>query len=99
MGRVRRIAALAALTICALLAFEILAPSPGSWSGLFIGVALRDREAADDQPAPREPIRRVALSGYYYGMCDGVLSAVLLVPEPCRALWRERLILLARAPD
>ena len=92
MGRVRRYVALPVLAACALLAFEIPAPSPQLWSGIW-NTAV-EQGPADAQAAPREPIRRVSQSGYLYGRCDAVISAVLLSPEPCDALWRERLVLL-----
>ena len=98
MGRVRRLVALPVLVICALLAFEMPAPSE-LWSDLRIQFAAFDRGPADYGPAPPQAVRRVSEGGHFYGDCSGMMSAVMLFPEPCGALWREQLILLAHRTE
>jgi hypothetical protein len=97
MGRVRRLVVLPVLIVCAFLAFEMPAPSE-LWSDLRIQIAALDRGPADDGPA-RRAVKRISQSGRFYGDCSGMMSAVMLFPEPCNELWRERLVLLARSPE
>jgi hypothetical protein len=35
----------------------------------------------------RDPLRRISADGIDYGPCEGIVLAVILIPEPCELAW------------